>query len=150
MNRVLMTVAILISLCGVPILAAAPNTNQLQPETVKAWDEYVRTVDSRFGVRSSGGVPFLWIDESNQRARRIGQGEILVAPVLPHGTQTVPSGLIHHWIGGVFVPGATIGSLSAVVRDYSKYKDIYKPVVVDSKVLGCTDDDQRFIRTMVN
>jgi hypothetical protein len=64
--------------------------------------------------------------------------------VLPHGTQTVPSGLIHHWIGGVFVPGATIGSLSAVVRDYSKYKDIYKPVVVDSKVLGCTDDDQRF------
>jgi ABC-type antimicrobial peptide transport system permease subunit len=68
MNRVLMTVAILISLCGVPILAAAPNTNQLQPETVKAWDEYVRTVDSRFGVRSSGGVPFLWIDESNQRA----------------------------------------------------------------------------------
>lgn len=64
--------------------------------------------------------------------------------MLPHGTQTVPSVLIHHWIGGVFVPGATIGSLSAVVRDYSKYKDIYKPVVVDSKVLGCTDDDQRF------
>jgi hypothetical protein len=42
------------------------------------------------------------------------------------------------------MPGATIGSLSAVVGDYSKYKDIYKPVVVDSKVLGCTDENQRF------
>jgi hypothetical protein len=135
---------LILNLCSIPILAAAPNSNQLQPETVKGWDEYVRNVDSRVHARSDGGVPFLWIDESSQRGKRIGRGEILVAPVLPQGTQSVPNGLIHHWIGGVFMPGATIGSLSAVVRDYSKYKDIYKPVVVDSKVLGCTDENQRF------
>ena len=144
MNRLLTAVIVLISLSSVPLLAAAPNTNQLQPETVNAWDEYIRNVDSRMQARSAGEMPFLWIDESVHRARRIGQGEILVAPMLQHGTQRVPNGLIHHWIGSVFIPGAMIGSLSAVVQDYGKYKDIYKPVVVDSKVLGCTDEDQRF------
>jgi len=135
---------LILNLCAIPILAAAPNGNQLQPETVKGWDEYLRNIDSREHARSDGAVPFLWIDESSQRGKRIERGEILVAPVLPHGTQNVPNGLIHHWIGAVFMPGATIGSLSAVVGDYSKYKDIYKPVVVDSKVLGCTDENQRF------
>jgi hypothetical protein len=67
-----------------------------------------------------------------------------VAPVLARGIQRVPNGLIHHWIGGIFIPGATIDSLSAVVQDYAKYKDFYKPVVVDSKLLGCADKDQRF------
>jgi len=144
MNRLLKAVIVLISLSSVPLLAAAPISDQLQPEAIQAWDEYIRNVDSRVQARSAGEMPFLWIDESVHRARGIGQGEILVAPVLPHGTQRVPNGLIHHWIGGVFIPGATIGTLSAVVHDYGKYKDIYKPVVVDSKVLGCTDGDQRF------
>jgi hypothetical protein len=144
MNRLLTAVIVLISLSSVPLLAAAPISNQLQPETIEAWDEYIRNVDSHVQARSAGEMPFLWIDESVHRARRIGQGEILVAPVLPHGTQSVPNGLIHHWIGGVFIPGATIGGLAAVVQNHGKYKDIYKPVVVDSKVLGCTDEDQRF------
>jgi hypothetical protein len=144
MNRVVIVAIALISLSSIPLLARAPNTNQLQPETVNAWEEYIRNVDSRVQARSVGVVPFLWIDESAQRGRRIGEGEIFVAPVLPHGTQSVPNGLIHHWIGGVFIPGATIAGLSAVVGDYSKYKDMYKPVVVDSKVLGCTGDEQRF------
>jgi hypothetical protein len=129
---------------GISLLAATPATNQLRPETLNVWEEYIRAVDSRMQARFDGAMPFLWIDESAHRGRRIGQGDILVAPVLPHGTQNVPNGLIHHWIGGVFIPGATITSLSAVVQDYNKYKDFYKPVVVDSRVLGCTDENQRF------
>jgi hypothetical protein len=143
-GRVLAVVIALNALSCGSSLAAAPATNQLQRETVNAWEEYIRTVDSRMRARFDGYTPFLWIDESVHRGRRIGQGDILVAPVLPHGTQSVPNGLIHHWIGGVFIPGATITSLSAVVQDYGKYKDFYKPVVVDSKVLGCTDENQRF------
>src|ERR1051326_1049166 len=141
--RVAVAIA-LSALSGRSLLGAAPATNELGPETVNAWEQYIRAVDSRMQARFAGDLPFLWIDESPHRGRRIGQGDILVAPVLPHGTRSVPNGLIHHWIGGVFIPGATIASLSEVVQDYSKYKDFYKPVVVDSKVLGCTDENQRF------
>src|SRR5262252_1017376 len=104
--RVAVAIA-LSSLSGISLLAAAPATNQLRPETVNAWEEYIRAVDSRMQARFDGDMPFLWIDESAHRGWRIGQGDILVAPVLPHGTQNVPNGLIHHWIGGVFIPGAT-------------------------------------------
>jgi hypothetical protein len=124
--------------------AAAGNGIELQGETVKAWEQYVRNVDSRMQARLDGQAPFLWIDESAHRSQRVARGETLVAPVVSHGIQSVPSGLIHDWVGGVFIPGATIESLSAVIQDYSKYKQFYKPVVVDSKVLQCTAADKRF------
>jgi hypothetical protein len=132
---------------GVSLFAAVPGpgtADQLQVETVKAWDEYIRSADSRMQARLDGRMPFLWMDESIDRSQRIGRGEILVAPVLSHGTSRVPNGLIHDWIGGIFVPGATIKRLSAVIQDYSKYKDFYGPVVVESKLLACTAMDQRF------
>jgi len=34
--------------------------------------------------------------------------------------------------------------LLAVVHDYGRYKEFYKPVVADSKVLACTETDQKF------
>ncbi len=141
----LSVLAVVVAFSGIPLLAAVPNsasTNQLQAETVSAWDEYIRGVDSRMQARFAGGASFLWIDESKHRSRRIVQGEVLVAPVLPHGTQSVPNGLIHHWIGGISIPGAAIDSLVSVTQNYSKYKEFYKPVVADSRVLGCTERDQ--------
>jgi hypothetical protein len=48
------------------------------------------------------------------------------------GTRDVPEGLIHDWIGGVFIPNARIDKLLAVVHDYDRYKEIYPPVVTDS------------------
>jgi hypothetical protein len=143
-GRVLAVVIIWNTAFGVSVLAAAPSTNQLQPETVNAWEDYIRSVDSRMQARFGGETPFLWIHESAERSRRIARGEIVVEPALAQGTQSVPNGLMHHWIGGVFIPGARIGSVSAVVHDYRKYKDFYKPVVADSKVLDCTETNQRF------
>ena len=108
--------------------ATPGNTNQLQTETVRAWEEYIRGADSRMTARIDGHTSFLWTDESAERRQRIGRGEIIVAPVLSHGNQKVPHGLIHPWIGGVFITGATIDSLSAVMLDYAAYKDFYKPL----------------------
>lgn len=58
--------------------------------------------------------------------------------------QPVPNGLIHDWIGAVFTPNATIEGLLSVVHDYSRYKDIYKPVVTDSWSLDSGTAAQKF------
>jgi hypothetical protein len=63
---------------------------ELQPVTVKAWDEYVRSADLRMQTRLGGQRSFLWTDESPGRKLRIRRGEILVAPVVGYGTQNVP------------------------------------------------------------
>ena len=48
----------------------------------------------------------------------------------------MPSGLIHDWIGAAFIPGARLEDVLSTARDYSHYKEFYKPTVVDSKSLG--------------
>lgn len=144
MSRSTTTINALLAIVIFAAASAPAHAKDLQPETINAWNVYVRSADSRMKDRLNGNTSFLWTDESADRKQRVGRGEIQVAPVVSHGTQKVPDGLIHHWIGGIFIPRATIGSLSAVMQDYGAYKEFYKPVVVDSKVMGCSSDDQRF------
>jgi len=124
--------------------AAPAGSNQLQADTVQAWDEYVRNAELRMKVRLDGGAPYLWTDESASRRQRIARGEVIVEPLLADGNRRVPHGLIHHWIGGIFIPGVTIDSLSTVMTNYDAHKDFYKPVVADSKLLSCSATDQAF------
>ncbi len=121
---------------------AAQSATELLPGTLKAWQEYLRSADARMQARLDARRPFLWIDESPDLRPRVRRGEVVVAPVVGHGTQSVPNGLIHDWIGAVFIPHATIESLFHVVHDYTHYKDFYKPVVADSKVLVCSGAEQ--------
>jgi hypothetical protein len=129
------------------LLAAFPGllgAIELQSGTAKAWEDYIQRADIRVQARLDVQRPFLWTDESPDRRLRVRRGEIVVAPVVSHGTQSVPSGLIHDWIGAAFIPKATIESLFRVIHDYNRYKDFYKPAVADSKVVACTEANQEF------
>lgn len=111
---------------------------ELKPETLQAWNQYVRSADSRMGERLDPGHQFLWTDESPDRSARLRLGEILVEPMARSGTRRAPDGLIHHWVGALFIPDATLESVLDVAHDYDHYKDIYRPKVVDSKLLTGT------------
>jgi len=118
---------------------------ELQSTTVDAWQEFVRAASARMQARVSGGKPFLWLDEIPDRVLRVRRGEVIVAPLTEHGTQAVPGGLIHDWIGAIFIPNATKENLLRVVRDHDRYKEIYNPVVVDSRSLDSRATDQEFL-----
>lgn len=134
-------VGIAVILAGV---TARANAAELQRATAGAWQEYVRAAGARMQARLDGSQPFLWMDEAEDRAVRVRRGEIVVAPLIGHGTHPVPNGLLHDWIGAAFIPNATIESLLSVVCDYDRYKDIYKPVVTDSRSLNAEGDEQEF------
>jgi hypothetical protein len=125
---------------GVPRLRAL----DLQASTLKAWEDYVSSADLRMQTRLNGEQHFLWVDEAPGRNSALRRGKALVAPANGSGVMSVPGGLIHHWIGAVFIPGAALTSLRAIFRDYDAYKEYYKPVVADSKRLACTGADERF------
>lgn len=116
----------------------------LQKKTVEAWDAYIRSAAARMQMRLDGRHPFLWSDEAPGRRARLRGGEILVAPASGRGAHSVPDGLIHDWIGAVFIPNATSERVLAVVRDYGRYKEFYKPVVADSRVIACSHQDHCF------
>jgi hypothetical protein len=117
---------------------------ELQIATVDAWQEYLRGADASMQARLDGEKPFLSLDGTPDGAARVRRGEVIVAPGVEHGIQVVPGGLIHDWIGAILIPDATIASLLTVVRDYDRYKEIYKPVVADSRSLDSGATDQEF------
>lgn len=120
------------------------NSEQLQPATIEAWQEYLRGAGVRMQTRVEGRKPFLWMEDEAGRMLRVRRGEVLVAPLVGHGTEAVPNGLIHDWIGAVFIPDATIESLLSVVHDYDRYKEIFKPVVAESQSLNAAETEQEF------
>jgi hypothetical protein len=124
--------------------AAQAGAIELNGPTVEAWEEYLRGAGARMEARLDSGKPFLWVDEAADRALRVRNGEIVVAPLVGHGTKTVPNGLIHDWIGAVFIPNTTIEGLLSVVHDYDRYKEIYQPVVRESRSLEAGTADQEF------
>jgi hypothetical protein len=83
------------------LVAAQANAAELQRSTAEAWQVYVRGAGTRMHARTEGSKPFLWMEETADRARRVKRGEIIVAPLVGRGTQSVPNGLIHDWIGAV-------------------------------------------------
>jgi len=129
------------------VLLAVPtisNASELKQETLNAWDDYLRTTNLRMHRNLGTGHPFLWIDEESGRSQRIRQGEILISPAREAGPQKVHDGLIHDWIGAIFIPSVRINDVIAVVHDYNRYKDFYKPTVIESKLLGQTGEEYQF------
>ncbi len=62
----------------------------------------------------------------------------------------VSKGLIHDWIGSALIPNARLEDIFVVVQDYSRYKDFYKPLVIDSQALEPDGTDWRFSLLMLS
>ena len=124
------------------LLAALPSRGaELKQVTLDAWNQYLIGANASMVERAHGN--FLWVDESADRLARVRGGEVIVSP-LGHTPRPVPSGLIHHWIGAAFIPGARIDDVIAVVRNYNRYTEFYKPSVIDARTLSQNAVEDRF------
>jgi len=134
---------ILMASC-IPLALAEP----LKPQTVAAFDQYVRLSEERMTNELSSGQ-FLRIDglapqERNADLARLKNGEVIVERLetLDQGRPIqVPDGLIHHWIGTVFIPGATLPQTLAFLQDYDNHYKFYAPDVQQSKLMQRNGDD---------
>jgi hypothetical protein len=52
----------------------------------------------------------------------------------------VPGGLIHDWLGGIFIPGVSLQKVLALVRDYDHAADHYAPNVTKSRLVARSGD----------
>jgi hypothetical protein len=53
----------------------------------------------------------------------------------------VPHGLIHHWLGAMFLPNVTLDQVLGVIDDYGHYSEYYKPLVGKSVVVDQNGDN---------
>ena len=122
---------------------------RLNPSTVEAFEAYIREAEAGMEQTLQGNGPFLWCDVSSERAQQVRQGKIVTQRWSGKEAGKVPEGLVHDWIGATFTLGTTVKETLALVEDYDNHKNIYKPEVIDSKLMGSRDKDfQIYLRLL--
>jgi hypothetical protein len=122
-------------------MAVNVSVVQLKPETLDAFHAYVRDAEATMQPSLDGSAPFLWSDENPDRARRVREGDTPARLWAGDSPVRVPNGLIHDWIGAVLIGNTTLAKTLGMVQDYNHHKDIYKPEVMDSRLLTHHGDD---------
>lgn len=123
-------------------LSYSATAAELKPEAVAAFDRYVKATEARMKTEVSGDAPLLWLDRLAEDKRadvlaKLELGEVVIERLETRdggGEIDIPSGMVHHWVGTVLLPGVTVEQTIAMVKDYGRYPDIYAPEVTASEV----------------
>jgi hypothetical protein len=126
------------------VTAAMPAGVGPSAETGRAFDDYVAKAEEQIRREESAVESFLILPPAAAAGREaaLRRGEVLVEQ---RGTTEakIPGGLIHHWVGTVFVPNATVAQVLAVVQDYDHLTRSYAPEVMASRMISREGDDFR-------
>jgi hypothetical protein len=141
-------------LAPVFLLAAAASIldAELTQKTIDGFNRYVRETERRLDERDQ---PFLYVDRfpADRKKKALGQlqaGEMVIEKLeMTEGKREIKidDGLVHHWVGIGFVKGSTVSQAVALLQDYDRHQDVYKPNVARSRTLSRDGDRFRvFLR----
>jgi hypothetical protein len=129
--------AVIVAFLG--LMTASAVAADLQPRTVAAFDRYVRATESQMPAD-----PFLRIDalpepDRGARLAELRNGNVWIDRVVTQeggDSIDVPGGLIHHWVGAVFIRDATLEQALALLQDYDRHAEVYQPRVARSRLIS--------------
>ena len=128
---------------------AAANIVQLKPRTLQAFEAYIREAEGGMEPTLCGARPFLWTDLNSERAQQVRRGQIVAEFWSGEKPVEVINGLIHDWVGAVFILNAVVEDALVMVQNYDNHKNIYKPEVMDSRLVSHNGNDfQIFLRLL--
>ena len=130
-------------------LPAPASAADLQPQTAKAYDRYIELTGAQVTAELAQSGPYLWVERLPPAQRATAQEQLRNGQLVIERLETLdsgkpiptPGGIIHHWVGTVFVPGATLGQTLSFMQDYDHKVEYFKPDIVRSKILRHEGDD---------
>jgi len=120
----------------------------LSAKTVKAFNRYVEAAQARMQREEGHPGDFLYIEtlpkpQYDAVMSSLEHGEVYTQQLDTCDAEgkpiDVPDGMIHHWVGDVFIPGKSLSSALKVLRDYDNFKNIYQPEVIRSRLISRDD-----------
>ena len=152
MRRLPRWTSILVLLAARPLPAQTPpvSNTDLKPETLAGFRRYVAATEARINRQMARPETLLYIDGLPRERRsavlqELKQGEIFMERLETRDAAgeeiDVPRGLIHHWVGDVFIPGASLRQVLDLVEDYNHHQDFYKPEIARSRLLKHAGND---------
>ncbi len=100
------------------VFVAAQFMTTLQPETIRAFDEYVKGVDAVMTGRTPGAEPLAG-RPTGVRSNNTGK--------------EVSRGILHDWSATIFLPGVRKDKVVALLENFDGHKSIY-PEVLEGRV----------------
>src|SRR5437763_13215538 len=134
---------------------AEPEPAPLHANTLAAFDRYVKLTEARNEEELKRATNLLWIDELPAPARSEAYAGLKRGGVKMKKRETLeggkliacPGGIIHHWVGVVFIQEAKLGDVLGMLEDYDKHSVYYAPDVERSKTESRNGDHFRvFLR----
>lgn len=122
--------------------AGALPAAQPSAATIRAYEGYLRRAESQmaedYGPRGEFVSKKLLAGPKTSGK----SGAVLIAPLSGGDSSGVPisGGLIHDWIGIVFIPGVRLPQVLRTVQDYNHAADHYAPNVTKSRLLAHSGD----------
>jgi hypothetical protein len=125
------------------------NAADLQPQAAQNYERYIALTQAQVDTELAEGARYLWVERLPEARRaealtELGHGGVVIARLetFDNGNPIpAPGGIIHHWIGTAFVPGATLAQTLAFMEDYDNKVEYFKPDIVRSKILKHEGDD---------
>lgn len=118
----------------------AQFTTTLQPRTVVEFDQYAAKIEQQFSARWHGDRPFLSIDDKRSDHDQVLRGDLLIRPGTPDNPVAISNGLIHDWVGAVFIPNTSVAKVLAVLQDFDRHSKIY-PEIISSHLIRREGND---------
>jgi hypothetical protein len=132
-----------------------PAVPKLKAATAEAFDHYERLTGERNDTELKRGTELLWIDGLSEAERADAYAALKRGEVKMHKLEIrekgvpihCPDGMIHHWTGLVYVPGAKLPDVLQVLEDYDHHAEYYAPDVEKSRIESRNGDHFRvFLR----
>ena len=133
----------------------APEPAKLHANTLEAFHRYVNLSETRNSDELKRATNLLWTDDLPAAKRAEAYAELKGGEVEMKKLETrdggkeiaCPAGIIHHWVGVVFIPGAKLDDVLGMLEDYDKHSVYYGPDVERSKIESRNGDHFRvFLR----
>jgi len=115
-----------------------------KPETQREFECYVQSAEARMDARKA----FILADADSPLNQQL-TGEKRVVTIAPNGPNPhkLAGGHLYDWIGAVFIPGARVDRLVAMLQDYD-HRPQYFPETISTSKLLCRSGKDRFRYTM--
>lgn len=122
--------------------APAPRATELKPETVAAFDRYIAATEARMSQDTTFDQ-FLVVDRLPEAQRQeaydlLQRGQPYIEELHTEADGRpirIPSGLIHHWVGIIFIPKGTLSKVNFVLQDIENEPSIYKPEIRKARLI---------------
>jgi len=132
-------------LYGLLLFLEAPGAlkGEAAPAAIAAFNAYSKAMELRLTQqhRSPDGFVALAGSDAQAERARLRRGELVIEQLTPPPSVAFPGGLLHHWRGTAFAPGAKASDFERLMRDFGSYPQHFAPEVLRAGVV-CQGGDR--------